>query len=204
MRKALLLLTVALLTALVGCVTINVYFPEAAAEKAADQFIGSVIDGSAAKQAPAAHKQSGDKPGASGGQRPSAGVLNLLIPAAYAAERPDLRIHTPAVDAIHDRMRQRFQNVLKPLFQEGAIGFTSDGMVAMRDAARVPLAQRSQAQAAIAAENRDRAALYRAIAVANGHPEWQSDIRNTFARLWIEKAHAGWYYRTASGTWKQK
>jgi uncharacterized protein YdbL (DUF1318 family) len=77
-------------------------------------------------------------------------------------------------------------------------------MVAVHDAAKVPLSQRAQANAAVAAENRDRATLYREIAKANGHPEWEAQIRTTFAKTWIEKARAGWYYRDASGAWKQR
>jgi uncharacterized protein YdbL (DUF1318 family) len=64
--------------------------------------------------------------------------------------------------------------------------------------------QRAQASAAVADENSDRNALYREIARANGHPEWEPQIRETFAKGWIERAHAGWYYQDASGAWKQK
>ena len=52
MRKRVYVILTALTVALVGCVTINVYFPEAAAQKAADQFIGKVLD-QAAPAAPA-------------------------------------------------------------------------------------------------------------------------------------------------------
>ena len=57
---------------------------------------------------------------------------------------------------------------------------------------------------AVADENRDRQAVYREIAVANGHPEWEAQIRATFAKEWIQKARAGWYYQDASGAWKKK
>ncbi len=43
MRKLVYVILTSLAVALVGCVTINVYFPEAAAQKAADQFIGNVL-----------------------------------------------------------------------------------------------------------------------------------------------------------------
>src|SRR3546814_6885935 len=56
----------------------------------------------------------------------------------------------------------------------------------------ISLSQRAQANAAVADENRDRAALYREIAAANNHPEWEAQIRAAFAKTWIEKAHAGW------------
>ena len=202
MRKLVYVILTTMAVALVGCVTINVYFPEAAAQKAADQFIGNVLDqGSAdakpdAKQPPPAPKDNGN--------HPSAMLLDLLIPSAQAAETPDIRIQTSATEAIRARMHQRFGGTLGKLLDSGAVGFTHDGMVAMREAAKVPLSQRAQANAVVADENRDRAALYREVAIANNHPEWESQIRTTFARTWIEKAHAGWYYQNAAGAWQQK
>jgi uncharacterized protein YdbL (DUF1318 family) len=56
----------------------------------------------------------------------------------------------------------------------------------------------------VAEENADRANLYREIATGNNHPEWEADIRTTFAERWISRASAGWYYQDASGAWKQK
>ena len=43
MRKLIVLALATLAVALVGCVTINVYFPEAAAQKAADKFVDNVL-----------------------------------------------------------------------------------------------------------------------------------------------------------------
>lgn len=200
MRKSSLTLLTLLATILVGCVTINVYFPEAAAQKAADQFIGTVLDGTP----PKAPEKPADKPVPPPASQPSASLLDLLIPAAYAADVPNLRVQTPQVQAIHARMRTRFQDTLQGLLDSGAVGFTRDGMVAMRDAAAVPLSERAQANAAVADENRDRAALYREIANANNHPEWEAQVRAIFAKTWVERAHAGWYYQDASGAWQRK
>lgn len=202
MRKLIYVVLTSLAVALVGCVTINVYFPEAAAQKAADQFIGNVLDkaGATAKPTPAEQKPAPK----SGGMQPSAMLLDLLIPSAQAAETPNIRIQTAATEAISARMQGRFSGALGDLLSSGAAGFTRDGMVAMRDAAKVPLSQRAQANATIADENRDRAALYREIALANNHPEWEPQIRATFAKSWIEKAHAGWYYQNAAGAWQKK
>ena len=200
MRKLVYVVLTTLAVALVGCVTINVYFPEAAAQKAADQFIGNVLD-SAGKTAPPPAQ---NPPPAPPKQPPAAMLLNLLIPSAAAAEVPNIRIQSAAIDAIRDRMRDRFASQLDPLLDSGAVGFTNDGMVAMRDASKVPLSQRAQANATIADENRDRAALYREVANANNHPEWESQIRATFAKGWIDKARAGWYYQNAAGAWQKK
>lgn len=198
MRKIVVAMLAIVMTALVGCVTINVYFPEAAAQKAADQFIGTVLDNAAA---PAS---SSSTPAPAKAVRPSAMLLDLLIPAAYAGDAPNIRVQTPATEAIRERMRSRFKGSLGSLFASGAVGFTRDGLVAVRDASKVSLSQRAQLNATVAEENRDRAALYREVANANGHPEWQSQIQATFAKGWIERAPAGWYYQDASGAWKRK
>ena len=101
-------------------------------------------------------------------------------------------------------MRSRFNGSLGGLFASGAVGFTHDGLVAVRDASKVALSERAQLNATVAEENRDRAALYREVAGANDHPEWQSQIQATFAKGWIERAPAGWYYQDAAGAWKRK
>ncbi|RAN82324.1 hypothetical protein B5P43_08160 [Bacillus sp. SRB_336] len=203
MRKLVQVILTSLAVALVGCVTINVYFPEAAAQKAADQFIGNVLD-SAAPAGATAPKPQKPAEGNDGHPQPSAMLLDLLIPAAQAADTPNIRVQTSATEAIRGRMQQRFQGALGQLLDSGAVGFTHDGMVAMRDAAKVPLSQRAQASATVAEENRDRVALYREVANANDHPEWEPQIRATFAKSWVEKAHAGWYYQNAAGAWLKK
>jgi uncharacterized protein YdbL (DUF1318 family) len=193
---------------LAGCVTINVYFPAAAAQKAAEKFIGNVIGPDTQDQAPQQNPQqpaSGSSSGEDHGTPLAARVLDALVPAANAAEsQPNIKIQTPEIQAIQARMRDRYQSSLEALLNSGAVGFTDDGMVAVHDASRAPLAQRAQMNSTVADENRDRAAVYRQIAIANGHPEWEKQIRQIFARQWIDRAHAGWYYQDASGKWVRK
>lgn len=129
-------------------------------------------------------------------------ALAFAVP-HLAVGQANLEINTPAINALQRSMQQRHTQ-LAPLYASGAVGFTRDGNIALRDAKAVPLAQRQQVNALIAAENQDRAALYREIARANGHPEWESDIRATFAQRWISRAQAGWYYQNANGQWVRK
>lgn len=180
---------------LTACVTINVYFPAAAAEKAADRIIEEVW-GSDAK--PADGEPTSHAPGA---RRVIAAVLGVLVPAA-AAQGADIDVSSPAIDQIKGSMQAR-HGQLAPLYDDGVIGLTDDGLVAARDAKAVPLASRQSVNRLVADENRDRNALYREIARANGHPEWEPDIRSTFARRWVERAPAGWWY-LAGGAWQRK
>lgn len=129
------------------------------------------------------------------------GVLAFVL-AAHAFAQGNLDIDSPAIAALKASMQQRHAQ-LAPLYASGAVGLAGDGTVALRDASGVPLAQRGQANTLVAAENADRAALYREIARANGHPEWEADVRKTFAQRWIERAQAGWWVQRG-GAWVKK
>lgn len=185
-----------------ACVTINVYFPAAEAKEAAREFVEKVIDQAdkvEVKPAPA-----GGGGMAMLGRRFDFDPWMLVgIGSAHAQSAPDITIKTPAIQAIQARMESRFDASLRGGFDSGALGFTADGMVAVRDAGKLELKDRVAVNAAVADDNRDRKAVYREIAVANGHPEWEAQIREVFARQWVASAKAGWWYQSG-GAWKQK
>jgi uncharacterized protein YdbL (DUF1318 family) len=131
-----------------------------------------------------------------------AAVLLALCGTVYA--QANLQIDTPAIAAVRKSLRDRYQQQLAPLYASGAIGLTRDGSIALRDANLVPLAQRAQVNSLVADSNQDLATLYREIARANAHPEWESEIRTTFAQRWIDRAKPGWYYQGPAGDWIRK
>jgi uncharacterized protein YdbL (DUF1318 family) len=126
-----------------------------------------------------------------------------MLLAGNAWAQANLDINTPAISALVASMQKRNAE-LGPFFANGAIGLTRDGSVALREVNAVPLAQRQQVNGLVAAENQDRSALYREIARANGKPEWENEIRTTFAQRWIDKAVGGWYYQNNAGVWTRK
>ena len=181
--------------ALGACVTINVYFPAAEAQQAAEEFVEKVLG----DEAPAGgNPQSWQAPP----RRAGFDVVSLFISSAHA-QAADITIRTPAIQAIQDRMAARFPS-LQPHFDSGALGFGRDGRVVLRDAAKVALKDRVGVNQLVAEDNRDRDAVYREIAVANTHPEWEAQIRETFAKQWVASARGGWWYQSADGTWQQK
>ncbi len=188
-----------------ACVTINIYFPAAAAEEAAREIVRDVLDVQQPKVQPQEQqKPEGDQ---SAIERPSpvamlAGrLMEMLIPQAHAAGA-DINIDTPAISRLRQSMSQR-QRSLDPFYRSGAIGFDASGRVAIRDLKAVALKDRNRVKKLVADENRDRDALYREIARANGHPEWEADIRKTFSRIWIEEAPSGYWFKQG-GSWKKK
>ena len=183
---------------LTACVTINVYFPAAEAKEAAKEFVEKVIGDEAQQAQP-------EKPKDGGGMALRFDPLMLIgISPAYAQGAPDITIKTPAIQAIQARMGSRFDASLRAGFDSGALGFTSDGLVVVRDAAKLQLKDRVAVNQAVADDNRDRKAVYREVAVANGHAEWESQIRGVFAKQWIDSARSGWWYQDSGGGWKQK
>jgi len=189
---------------LAACVTINVYFPSAAAEQAADRIIRGVYgeEGQAPGTQPAPKPSPDSLLQPPAGQTPMLlGLLEWLVAPAQAAA--DINIQSPAIQTIRASMEARFPQ-LKPFYASGAVGMTNSGLVKVRDLNAVALRDRKTVQTLVADENRDRNALYSEIARANGHPEWEADIRKTFASRWIANAPGSWWYQDASGQWKRK
>ena len=188
---------------LAACVTINVYFPSAAAEQAADRIIRGVY-GEETKpgQEPAEKPQPNSLLRSPASEAPWPVVLLewLVTPAQAAA---DINIQSPAIRTIRASMEARFPQ-LKPFYDNGSVGMTNGGLVAVRDLNAVSLRDRKTVTTLVADENRDRQGLYTEIARANGHPEWEADIRKTFAGRWIANAPAGWWYQDSGGQWKRK
>ena len=194
--------------AVVSCVTVNIYFPAAAVEKAADQIILDVW-----------HKQGGDTPAgeenkalpATPGKKAEQSALDprrIVVAALSAisgeahAQNVDFNASSPQIEQIKARMASRFGE-LRPFLDSGAIGLTADGLIAVHDANAASLADRARMNQLVSAENKDRKALYQAIADANNQPGWAGQIQKTFAERWISQAQSGWWYQSGGG-WKKK
>lgn len=202
MSRLLPLLIAPLALLATACVTINVYFPAAAAQQAADRVIDEVW-GNRALPAPAQPPEPTSLRAPDRAVGIAARVLDFVLPSARAQQEPDLQISSPEIQRLTDAMEARFTQ-LGPHYETGAIGLGSDGYVALRDPAAVPLASRNQVRASVANENADRASLYRELAMANGQPQWETEIRRVFAARWIQRAPAGWWVLETNGAWRQK
>lgn len=223
-----------------ACVTINIYFPAAAAEKAADQIIDQIQGASDSRENTDetdemdSSEQKEKKPVESGksqleneqengaekqGESTVLKILPpiysftpaithqvfsqpfyLLITPAYAAANID--ISSPAIQTIVDRQAERYKQ-LEFYYNNGAVGLTDDGLITIRDISQVSLKQRKMVKELVFNENQDRLSLYREIAYANNHPEWEYQIRMIFARRWIERALPGWWYQNEKKLWQQ-
>jgi len=191
MKKVKLMFVSSVLLFITACVTINVYFPAAEAEDAASKIVNKIIgeDDNAALDV--------DNP-----QSFNFNPLSFFISSAHA--EVNINISSPAIVAITNRMKSRYDNSLKAYLDKAIIGFSNQGFIEIIDAKKLGLKDRQKAKKLVADENRDRKALYRELAVANGHPDWEDAIQNVFVKQWQKQAHAGWKYQDASGIWQTK
>lgn len=196
MSKPYLYLTMSALL-LVACVTINIYFPEAEAERAADRIIEEVR-GTVPEQTEPTGSLSVPTP-----TRVAMAVLDFVFPPAHAQGSANFDASSPAKRALEQALKSRFPS-LKPYYDSGAIGLTSEGTIEIRDRNGIPLNERNRVRQLVTEQNADWEALYKEIARINEHPEWEDEIREVFAQRWIAKADSGWYYRDQSGNWNQK
>lgn len=201
---------------LAACVTINVYFPAGAAEQAADQIIDSVIKGTGRSTAPSTTPPSTTPPSNTPPPtsridgihdlwlaRAAGHLLETLVSPAHA-QQANIDVSSSEIRAITTSMQQRFPQ-LERFFNEGIIGLTANGLIDVRDISAAALPDRALVRRLVAEDNADRDALYKAIARANEHPEWEADIRRTFAQRWVERgAKPGWYFQDLDGNWKRR
>ncbi|MCB1741267.1 MAG: DUF1318 domain-containing protein [Gammaproteobacteria bacterium] len=223
-------MALALMVLVGACVTINVYFPAPEAKAAADRFIERVWGAEPGVAAPAAGQGAETAPDAAPKQpekrsalppegfdhaaplagldgAPSGTMLQRVLDAALAlmvadahAQAGRFSARSAPVQRIEASMAARHAQ-LEPYYDAGVIGLDEQALVAVRNMNAVPLAQRAALNALIDADNRDRQALYRAVAEENGHPEWEAEIRAVWTDRWLASARQrGWYLRRG-GSW---
>jgi uncharacterized protein YdbL (DUF1318 family) len=185
-----LLCPLALLT--FGCVTINLYFPEAEIRDAAEQIVEEV------------RPDIGETEGAYLPTHGSAPGF-ALFPTAYAAEK---KLKTDSTNAVVKRilaaLKKRFAKLI-PYFRRGALGEGYDGYLALRDYKSLNLKEQRDVKALLAAENKDRKNLYAEIAKLNGVEKSRiKDVASIFGEKWREKCKPGWWIEPKKKKWEKK
>lgn len=98
---------------------------------------------------------------------------------------------------------------LKPLLDDGSVGLTEDGDVAIHDAGKRDADDLRKLRALVKAENRDRFFLYRGMTAAAGWTGEESGrmieyTEEAFAKEWWKQAPKGWWMQDQQGRWQQK
>ncbi len=198
-------ITAVAVATLIGCVTINVYFPEEAIKDLSER-----IEDEVERVADATGTSSSLTPAPDGMRKLWATVakplLHLTAGSAYAqgdaVAAPE--VTNPAIRKIIDSRAARLAE-LNRFKAAGAIGENNVGDVAVRGLDQLDLRDRAAVQRLVNSENKDRAALYKEIAAAkNVDLSQTSRIRDTYAATLRQKAKKGDWIQMPDGTWRQK
>lgn len=178
-----------------ACVTVNIYFPAAAVERAADEIVKETWGNrteSAPKEQPRSLLSTARE------------IVSVTFVDEAFAQEADINISNPAIRALKDSIKNRSGSI-KPFMDRGNVGLTKEGLLTVRTTDGLSLKERAEVQQLVDAENRDRESLYLEIAKANNFPlESVAKIRSIFARSWVEQAQSGWWTQDAQGNWQKK
>lgn len=188
-NKMCLVLPLWVLSLIVACVTVNVYFPAKEVERKA----GDIVDDIRKMEPPP--PKSPAPPQSSGDYFRARIRFGSL---AFAQQ------DSPGVNALKQQIRERFPRLL-PFFQKGAVGENLSGFVELRDTATLSAAERNELKALVDAENRDRRALYQEVAKSlNITPDQIGKVQRIFADKWQNSAGKGWWIQREDGQWIRK
>ena len=179
-----------------ACVTVNIYFPAAAVERAAEQIVKETWGG---PEQPVKKEEP-----RSSLMRPTTVAGLFVFVGEASAQEADINVSNPAIRALKDSIKNRSGSI-KPFMDRNNVGITRDGLLTVRTTEGLNLKERAEVQQLVDAENRDREALYLEIAKANNiAQESVPKIKMIFAKSWIEQAQPGWWIQDPQGNWKKK
>lgn len=205
------------LLAACAIITVNVYFPEKAAKEAYksldDMLLKNPADKAPGEGQPGVEQREPDvKPQSRLFEQPP---LISFVSEAHAAEsEADILAvelaSMPEVEKAYAEMSQRLSR-LTELFTNGAVGLSNQGLVVMRDKAKLAAGD----EAMIVAENQSRKVVVGSMAKATLKLTKQKETKEaldqvmgksaaTFAETRREAAKTGWWMQLQNGRWVQK
>lgn len=201
-----LLTGLAALTAL-ACVTINVYFPEAAVKELASQ-----IEDAVEQQAAEGSGEEAPDPSENAlfSRSTLRGVLAFVFsaPKVHAQEGSSEviapQITNPAIRKIIANRASRADQIRQHK-STGVLGESKDALLEIRSLDALSLKDRATVQKLVKAENTDRETMFKEIAAATGTDLSQlPQIRQTYAETLRAKAKVGDWIQLPDDSWKQK
>jgi uncharacterized protein YdbL (DUF1318 family) len=178
--------------ALLSCITVNIYFPEAEVKKAAEDIVKEV-------QGADKNKEKKDETKKETVAQSHAFSLVLGLYAQQATE-----VSSPRIRAIKASMIARFEQLV-PSYDAGRIGIGIDGLLQIRSEEGLSLQDKSVLRKLVNDENKDRKDLYAEVTKAmNIDASKVGDVQRIFADQWIGAAHTGWMIQKPDGSWVKK
>ena len=196
MEKKLKFLMLGVIVFIISCVTVNIYFPAAEVQKAADVIVEDV------RQLDKKQEQKPQEQQKLNQYYQKLKKLSWGTAEAYA--QIDIEVTTPAIRALKDSIKARFPQLM-PFYDKGNVGESNTGFLENRDLGNMSLKEKADLSRLIEQENKDRKDLYAEIMKANKFgPDVLPQIQKIFANSWRDKSQSGWWIQKDSGEWEKK
>jgi len=196
MKKIFRLLNLYLIIFIAACVTVNIYFPAAAVQKAADEIVEDVRKTERKEEQKPDEKQKLNQLFQE--------LKDLIWGPKEVYAQIDIEVSTPAIRALKDSMKGRFSQ-LKPFYDRGNIGENNVGLLETKDLTGLNLKEKADVSRLVEQENKDRKDLYTEIMKANKFgPEVMPQIQKIFANSWRGKSRPNWWIQNDKGEWEKK
>jgi uncharacterized protein YdbL (DUF1318 family) len=194
MKKKCKFLNLGFIIFITACVTVNIYFPAAAVQKAADEIVEDVRKIDKNEE-----------------QKPEQKQMNLFQEIKRFVWEPseayaqiNIEVSTPAIRALKDSIRERFPQ-LKPFYDKGSVGENNVGLLETKDISGLNLKEKADLNRLVDSENKDRKSLYTEIIKANKlGQENLPQVQKIFANSWRDKSQSGWWIQNDKGAWEKK
>ncbi len=192
-------LAFALLLLAGACVTVNIYFPAAEVERAAERIVEDVY------ATGGSGSQEGGTPQSGGSSALEVFLASLRFLGPATAHAQDaVGVSNAAIRNLKEQIAQN-HGQLAPFYQRGAVGIDNKGLLEVRNTEGLDLQQVAQLKRLVGADNQARTQLYREVAAALGIDATQvGKVQEIFAGEWQSKAPAGYWIQDAGGAWRQK
>ncbi|NDV22910.1 DUF1318 domain-containing protein [Desulfovibrio sp. JC022] len=194
-KKTAQVLTFLSLLSFVACVTVNIYFPAAKVERAAEDIVEDIY-GTDAKQQENKDDQSALET-----------FLVLISPQAAQAQVSKAEIDKSSNSAIRGLKNTIANNHKKliPYYNSGNIGINNEGYVQIINKKGLNIKQTAGLRRLVSQDNDTRDQLYTEVAASMNIPGSEiGKVKAIFAEKWQEGAPSGWFIQTQSGKWQKK
>ncbi|MCM2277772.1 MAG: YdbL family protein [Oligoflexia bacterium] len=180
-----------------GCLTLNVNLslPEAAVQRATDDFVRDLYRAKEKDSAPAAKPVEAPKPAA-------LRLEDLLLPTAHAAD--SLKLDSPKALELRDKLAANVEEIIAQK-RAGVLGESNDGMLVLKDAGKLKPLLQKKVQKLVSDENALRVQFYDEVLKSNGLESARlQGIKESFGRSFQSQSPSGTWMQDAEGKWGQK
>ncbi|WP_291328402.1 DUF1318 domain-containing protein [Desulfovibrio sp. UCD-KL4C] len=198
-KKTAQVLSLMTFLAVAACVTVNIYFPAAQVEKAAENIVDDIY-GTDAQQPAKTNKDSSSL----------SNFIAFMTPTAANAQSvtesdiEGLKQSNSAIRGLKQTIASNHQQLI-PYYESGNIGINKSGFIELRNNDGMTIAATAKVRRLIAQDNKTRDELYEEVAASMNIPGSEiQKVENIFTEVWQKKAPAGWWIQDAAGNWKKK